>query len=68
MKNSFKKLSYDELVAKRDELSKSYLNMRMDKVLGHVENPLQVRNARRQIARLNTIIHEYDLGIRKAGK
>ncbi len=66
MKNSFKKLSYDELVAKRDELRKSYLQMRIDKVLGHVDNPLQVRNARRQIARLNTMIQEYALGIRKA--
>ena len=66
MKNSFKKLSYDELVAKRDELQKSYLKMRMDKVLGHVDNPLQVRNTRRQIARLNTLINEYALGIRKA--
>ena len=66
MKNSFAKLSYDELVAKRDELRRSYLNMRMEKVLGHVENPLQVRNIRRQIARLNTLIHEYTLGIRKA--
>ena len=66
MKNSFAKLSYNELVAKRDELRKSYLNMRMEKVLGHVENPLQVRNVRRQIARLNTLIHEYTLGIRKA--
>ena len=66
MKNSFAKLSYNELVAKRDELRKSYLNMRMEKVLGHVENPLQVRNIRRQIARLNALIHEYTLGIRKA--
>lgn len=66
MKNSFAKLSYNELVAKRDELRKSYLNMRMEKVLGHVDNPLQVRNVRRQIARLNTLIHEYTLGIRKA--
>ena len=66
MKNSFAKLSYDELVAKRDELRRSYLNMRMEKVLGHVDNPLQTRNVRRQIARLNTIIHEYNLGIRKA--
>ena len=66
MKNSFDKLSYNELVAKRDELRKSYLNMRMEKVLGHDEKQLQVRNARRQIARLNTLIHEYTLGIRKA--
>ena len=65
MKNSFKKLSYDELVSKRDELRKDYLQMRMNRVLGHVDNPLQVRIARRQIARLNTMIHEYSLGIRK---
>lgn len=65
MKNSFAKLSKDELIAKRDELRRSYLNMRMEKVLGHVENPLQVRNVRRQIARLETLIHEYELGIRK---
>ena len=65
MKNSFAKLSKDELIAKRDELRRSYLNMRMEKVLGHVENPLQVRNIRRQIARLNTLIHEYETGIRK---
>lgn len=66
MKNSFAKLSYNELVAKRDELRRSYLDMRMEKVLGHVDNPLQTRNVKRQIARLNTIIHEYTLGIRKA--
>ena len=66
MKNSFAKLSKDELIAKRDELRRSYLNMRMEKVLGHVENPLQVRNIRRQIARVETLIHEYELGIRKA--
>lgn len=66
MKNSFSNLTYDELVSKRDEMRKDYLKMRMDKVLGHVDNPLQVRNARRQIARLNTLISEYDLGIRKA--
>ena len=66
MKNSFAKLSKDELIAKREELRKSYLNMRMENVLGHVENPLQVRNIRRQIARVETLIHEYELGIRKA--
>ncbi len=64
MKNSFNDLTYAELVAKRDELRKEYLNLRMGRVLGHVENPLAVRTTRKQIARLNTIIHEYALGIR----
>lgn len=64
MKNSFNDLTYAELVAKRDELRREYLNLRMGRVLGHVENPLAVRTTRKQIARLNTIIHEYALGIR----
>ena len=52
------------MIAKRDELRKQYLDIRMDRVLGHVENPLAIRNVKRQIARLNTLIHEYALGIR----
>ena len=35
-------------------------------VLRHVDNPLQKRTLRRRIARIQTIIHEYDSGIRKA--
>jgi large subunit ribosomal protein L29 len=34
-------------------------------VIGHVDNPLQKRILRRELARVNTIIHEYNLGIRK---
>jgi large subunit ribosomal protein L29 len=65
MKNSFKDLTLEELKAKKEELHKQYLNQRMDKVLGHVENPLAVRTTRRAIARVNTLISEYELGIRK---
>jgi ribosomal protein L29 len=31
-----------------------------------VDNPLQKRTMRRKIARLNTLIHEYETGIRQA--
>lgn len=65
MKNSFSDLTYDELVTKREELKKRAMDVRFNKVLGHVENPLEKRELRQQIARLNTIIHEYALGIRK---
>lgn len=68
MKNSYKDLTYAELVNKRDDLRKEYLKLRMDKVLGHLENPLALRNTRRNITRLNTVIHEYALGIRKNTK
>jgi large subunit ribosomal protein L29 len=56
MKNSFKNLSLPELKAKRDELNKKYMELRFQMVVGHVENPLQKRIMRRQLARLNTLI------------
>ncbi|MCX7023487.1 MAG: 50S ribosomal protein L29 [Spirochaetes bacterium] len=56
MKNSFKDLKFDEMLAKREELHKKYFDLRMQMVIGHVENPLQKREYRRQIARLNTLI------------
>ena len=66
MKNSFKALTYQELKAKREELKKKYMDMRFQMVIGHVDNPLQKRIMRRQIARLNTLIHAHDLGEIKA--
>ena len=66
MKNRYKEISRAEAVAKLAELKKQFMDFRFKLVLGHVENPLEKRNIRRQIARLNTIISEFDQGIRKA--
>ena len=62
MKNSFKNLSFSELKTKRDELKKKYMELRFQVVIGHVDNPLQKRIMRRQIARLNTLIHAQKTG------
>jgi large subunit ribosomal protein L29 len=61
MRNSFKNLTFSELKAKRDELSRKYMDFRFQLVIGHVDNPLQKRTLRRQIARLNTLIREHEL-------
>ncbi|MBF9017137.1 MULTISPECIES: 50S ribosomal protein L29 [unclassified Oceanispirochaeta] len=66
MKERFNDLSVEELIAKREELSNKLQKMRFDMVLGHVENRMDKRNLRRSIARLNTMVNEFDLGIRKA--
>ena len=58
MKNSFRNLSFPELRAKRDELARKYMDFRFQMVIGHVDNPLQKRVMRRQLARLNTLITE----------
>ena len=66
MKNSFKSLSFPELKAKRDEMKKKYMELRFQMVIGHVDNPLQRRVMRRQIARLNTLIHAHELAAKRA--
>ena len=60
MKNSFKTLSFPELRVKRNELSRKYMDFRFQLIIGHVDNPLQKRELRRQIARLNTMIHQHE--------
>ena len=57
-KKTDKELSYSELVAKRDELKKKYMDLRFKMVISHVDYPMQKRTMRRGIARLNTFIQQ----------
>ena len=66
--NAYKDLSYNELVAEIDKLRKELVNLRMQKVLGHLDNPMSIGNTRKNIARLNTRIHAIDIGIEKTNK
>jgi large subunit ribosomal protein L29 len=34
-------------------------------IVGHVDNPLMRRTLRRRLARVLTLLHEHELGIRK---
>ena len=65
MKNSYNELSYSELLTKREELRQEYQDVRFNRIVGHVDNPLQLRIFKRSMAAINTIIHEYDLKIRQ---
>ena len=56
-----KELSYSELVTKRNELKKKYLDLRFQMVIGHVDNPVQKRTLRREIATLNTLIRQKEI-------
>ena len=65
MKDKFYDLTLKELLTKREEVNKEYRDFRFNSVVGHVDNPMKKRILRKTLARLNTIIHEYELGIRK---
>ena len=60
-KKNFKELSYAELVAQRNELKQKYMDLRFQMVIGHVDNPMQKRSMRRDIARLNTLIRAKEI-------
>ena len=56
-----KELSYSELVTRRNELKKKYLDLRFQMVIGHVDNPMQKKTLRREIATLNTLIRQKEI-------
>ena len=62
-KKNVKDLSYAELVAQRNELKQKYMDFRFQMVIGHVDNPMQKRTMRRDIARLNTFIRAKEIAV-----
>ena len=66
MRNSFKNMTFAELKAKREDLKRKYMEFRFKTIIGHIDNPLQKRIMRRQIARLNTLIRAHEIAEQKA--
>ena len=62
------KMSLKQLESKLKDNEEALLNFRFQKVLQQLENPFQIRNAKKEIARIKTILREYELDIRKAAK
>lgn len=65
MKQNLKEMKIDELKELREKLIKDYRVFRFNKLMGQLENTLKLRETRRQIARVNTMLREFELGIRK---
>ncbi len=61
-----REMTLDELKLRLEDAKEELANLRFQKALGQLNNPLRIRMVRREIARLKTIIHEYELGIRKS--
>ena len=65
MKRNLNEMSLEELQELKEKLHKDYRVFRFNKMMGQLENTLKIRETRRDIARVNTILREYELGIRK---
>jgi large subunit ribosomal protein L29 len=58
-------MTRDELSQKKRELSEELFNLNMRKTLKELDNPLKLRSIRRDIAKIETILSEDKLNIRK---
>ncbi len=66
MKHSeLNEMTHSELDVKLDENMEALQNIRFQKSLQQLENPLQIRHLKKEIAQIKTVIHEYELGIRE---
>jgi len=65
MRENVNEMSIDELKELEEKLHKDYRVFRFNKLMGQLENTLKIRETRRSIARVKTMLHEYELGIRK---
>jgi len=56
-----KKLGLQDLIKKEEELRRELLRLRFKKKVEGLPNPMQIRNTRRDLARVLTIIREKEL-------
>ena len=63
-KNELNDMTVSELEVKLKDNLDSLQNFRFQKALQQLEDPSQIRNIKREIAQLNTVLREYDLRLR----
>ncbi len=59
-----RELSIVELQEKLRELREELFNLRFQKSIHQLENPMRIRQVKKDIARVLTVIREKELGIR----
>ena len=57
-----KELSDDELLNKQEELKDQLFKLRIQHVLGQLENSMKLKNIKKDIARIRTILNEKSKG------
>lgn len=59
--NEIRKLSTEEINTKINESKEELFNLRMKQATGSLEKPLRIRELRKQVARMKTILKEREL-------
>ena len=64
--NKIREMTDVELAAELDKMKKELFNLRFQHVTGQLENPVKLREVKRDIARVKTIIREKELAKARA--
>jgi len=63
--HQMREMTKDELNQKKLDLIDERFNLNMRRSVKALDNPLRLRQIRREIAKINTVLHEDKLSIRK---
>ncbi len=66
--SELRELTMDELREKYRELKEELFNLRFQKAVGQLGNPMRIREVKRTIARIKTVMREKELGINLVGE
>ena len=64
-KQKLNEMSVSELELKLIDNQEAMINLRFQKSMGQLEQPLEIRNVRKEIAQIKTILREFELEIRQ---
>ena len=67
-KSELTEMTVSELETKLQDSSESLQNFRFQKALQQLENPIQIKHVKKEIAQVKTLLKEYELGIRNDGQ
>ena len=63
-KSELTEMTVSELETKLQDNSESLQNFRFQKALQQLENPVQIKHVKKEIAQVKTLLKEYELGMR----
>ena len=63
-KSELTEMTVSELETKLQDDSESLQNFRFQMALQQLENPVQIKHIKKEIAQVKTLLKEYELGIR----
>ena len=66
-KSELTEMTVPELKTKLQDDFESLQNFRFQKALQQLENPVQIKHVKKEIAQVKTLLKEYELGIRTEG-